>query len=171
MDGLNPYTPAKEPSLLSHDARRTWGKAMRWVISIAGFALYCSTPWRDAAYFRDIAANEGFGTTADSYAIGIAGSFLSTVMYSPIALLLIGYGIFGSPRIALLPKRPQSFSMWAIFATIVFGMMIVCEIGYIDSAVRFRHHQDTGVWSLACIAFMYVWWCCSLNHSVDAELG
>ena len=159
----HPYNPPQE----ARTAASKSGQSSLWarcVLSVFGFLLYCSTPWRDAGFYRDILANEGFGTDADSTPVGIAGSFLATIVFSPIALLLIAYGIGAANRITLYPQLTGLSHVWAVFATIILALMLLFESDYIISALRYRHHWDTGIWSMACIIFMYVWWCCSLTH-------
>lgn len=158
----DPYkAPTEQKPELSSGQSPLW---TRCLLSLLGFLLYCSTPWRDAGFYRDILNNEGFGTTADTVPVGIAGSSLATIVFSPVALFLIGYGIGAANRITVYPRLKGLLHFWAILATILLVLMLLIESDYLVSALRYRHHWDTAIWSLACVGFMYVWWCCSLTH-------
>jgi len=52
---------------------------------IIGMSLFFSNVQRDAHFYRTILENEGFPTSSDSIAIGIAGSLISTVVFTHIA--------------------------------------------------------------------------------------
>ncbi len=145
--------------------------AYKWILALLGIALYCSTPWRDKRFFYAIANNEGFGTTDDSVAVGIAGSVIATGFLFPVAVALIGIGVGRCTRIQVLPRFDRFTVAWGVFATIVFVGMLVIETGYVAYAVRYSHHLSTSATSLVYIGFMYLWWCCSLCHGRPGAEG
>jgi len=164
----NPYRPTSEPhngiprSAGSHAG--TALSAYKWIVALFGVVLYCSTPWRDKHFYYAIANNEGFGTTNDSVAVGIAGSVIATGFFFPAAIVLIGYGVGRCTRIQLVPRFDRFTFCWGLFATIVLVAMLLIESGYVSYAIGHSHHVGTLTLSLLYIGFMYLWWCCSLCH-------
>jgi hypothetical protein len=168
-----------QPSSREHCRRQTDDEtrsrfalsAYKWIAALLGVALYCSTPWRDKHFYYTIANNEGFGTTNDSVAVGIAGSVLATGFFFPVAVALIGIGVGRCTRIQFLPRFDRFTFGWGTFATIVFIGMLLVESGYVTYAVQYSHHFGTLMRSLIYIGFMYLWWCCSLCHGHPEHMG
>ncbi|EMI58265.1 membrane protein [Rhodopirellula sallentina SM41] len=171
----NPYEPSTlKPSGILADAGSRSPAALpiyKWGLALIGVALYCSTPWREKHFFYTIANNEGFGTTTDSVAVGIAGSVISTALLFPVAVALIGIGIRRSTRIQLFPRFDRFTYGWGIFATIVLIGMLLIESGYVTYSMRYSHHIGTLIRSCVYIGFMYLWWCCSLCHRQPKQMG
>jgi len=133
-------------------------------LSVVGLLLFATNPWRDLWFYEDIAAHEGFGTTADSYIIGFAGQLIATVLFFPVALSLVVFGIVRSTRFSIRPRFDRFTWGWGIVASILALLMLAIELDYVLYGIRHVHHLDTVAISLAYIAFIYVWWCCSLSH-------
>jgi len=171
----NPYRPSRgefsDPLANTGKRSRHALPAYKWILALLGIALYCSTPWRDKRYFYAISENEGFGTTEDSVAIGIAGSVIATGFLFPVAVALIGIGIGRCTRIQLLPRFDRFTIVWGVFATIVFAAILMIESGYVTYAVGYSLHLATLVTSLLYIGFAYLWWCSSLCHDQPEVKG
>ncbi len=133
-------------------------------LCILGLGLYASNPWRDVWFYETIAANEGFRTTTDAYIIGFAFQLLATVIFFPIALLLILYGIGKAQRIAVLPKLDRFTWVWGCFSSLLFLAMLLVEGERLAYCLRHIHHWKTSAITACYIGFIYVWWSCSIAH-------
>jgi len=159
----NPYAlPATSSDLPI--AQSSFSLVAKVAICILGLAMFATNPWRDFWFYEDIAAHEGFGTTADSYVIGVAGQLMATVLFFPVALFLIIFGITRSTRFSIRPRFDRFTWGWGIVSSILGLLMLFIELDYILYGIRYAHHVDTVLISLAYIAFIYIWWCCSLAH-------
>ncbi|TWT94920.1 hypothetical protein Pla100_34950 [Neorhodopirellula pilleata] len=171
----NPYEPstAKPNASLSDTESRSPValSVYKWVLALIGVALFCSTPWRDKHFYYTIADKEGFGTTTDSVAVGIAGSVISTGFFFPVAVALIGIGIGRCTRIQLFPRFDRFTYGWGTFATVVLIGMLLIESGYVTYSMRYSHHIGTLIRSCVYIGFVYLWWCCSLCHRQPKQTG
>lgn len=166
---INPYeSPAESVGAeAATGGRRRFSPMAKFAVCLIGLALYVSNPWRDLWYYEDVAAHEGFGTTADAYIIGFVGQWFATMLLFPAALFLIVYGIARSTRFSLRPRFDRFTWGWGVFASLLGLLMLLVEGDMILAGVGYRHHWDTVLISLAYSGFIYVWWCCSLAHGRD----
>ena len=164
----NPYDSPVTSSDLSV-ARSSFSLVAKIALCILGLAMFATNPWRDLKFYEDIAAHEGFGTTADSYIIGVAGQVMATVFLLPVALFLIIFGIARSTRFSIRPRFDRFTWGWGIVASLLALLMLLIESDYILYGIRHAHHLDTVLVSLAYLAFIYIWWCCSLAHGKDSR--
>ena len=134
------------------------------VLCVAGILLFASNPWRDLAFYESIADHEGFGTTHDSYFIGFATQLNATFLLLPIAIGLITFGVVPATQFSGLPRFDAWTWPWGLFSSLLAGLMILIESDYILYAFRFPHHWKTAVISVVYIAFIYLWWLCSISH-------
>lgn len=168
--GSNPYNSptisGKYSTRASDDSSvgATFPVAAKVLLSVIGIALFTINPWRDLWFYKQIAAHEGFGTTADSYIIGFAGQLLATIVLFPVAVFLIVFGIGRSRRFSLRPRFSLFTWGWGSIASIASLLMLLIESDYVVYGLQHPHHLGTVLISLSYIAFIYVWWCCSLAH-------
>lgn len=134
------------------------------LLCAVGLALFATNPWRDLWFYEDVAAHEGFGTVADAYIIGFAFQLMATILMFPVALILIICGIGRAKRFSLRPRFDRFTWGWGILASMVSLLMALIEAEGIAYCIRYTHHLDTVAIASAYIAFIYVWWCCSLAH-------
>ena len=145
-------------------ATLSFSPAVKIALCVVGLAMFATTPWRDLWFYKDIAGHEGFGTTNDSYIIGVAGQFMATIFFFPVALFLIVVGVARSTRFTIFPRFDRFTWGWALPATLTAMLMLLIESGYVVYGLHHRHHLDTVLISLAYMGYIYVWWCCSLSH-------
>lgn len=141
--------------------------AYRWLTACLGLGLYASTAVRNTWHSWNVARYEGFATHVDAVAAGLCQTWPATFFLLPFAAVFIFYGVFEAPSLAVLPKRPQHFSIWAFSSTLLAIAMGGIELSYIVSAFRHPHHVATAIGTVAYLAFVYVWWCTSLTHGND----
>ncbi len=166
----NPYD---SPRCLSADASAlpsgpadtsSFSRITKIAFCVLGIGLFASNPWRDFYFYRDIAEHQGFGTTADSYIVGVAGQLMATVLFFPVAMLLIVFGIACSTRFAIVPRFDRFTWGWGLTASFTAVAMLLIEAHYVIYGLQYIHHWDTVLISLAYMGYIYVWWCCSLSH-------
>jgi hypothetical protein len=133
-------------------------------LCVLGIAMFATNPWRDLWFYEDVARHEGFDTTADSYIIGFAGQLLATLFFFPVALFLIIFGIARSTRFSIRPRFDRFTWGWGLVASITAILMVLIESDYVIYGLQHVHHLDTALISIAYMAFIYIWWCCSLAH-------
>ena len=131
---------------------------------IIGMSLFFSNVQRDAHFYRTILENEGFPTSSDSIAIGIAGSLISTVVFTPVALFLTWYGFGNCKRLQIVSRFDRFTFGWGIFASILLILMLMIEADYLIYAAQRPQHWKTLLASSAYVVYIYVWWCNSLAH-------
>ena len=136
----------------------------RIVACLVGLVLFGTNPYRDLWFYEDVATHEGFGTTTDTYIVGFALQLLTTIVFFPVAVLLIAYGIGCSRRLTFVPRFDRLTYGWGLFSSILAILMLMIEGEYAVYCVRHLHHLDTFLLSMAYIAFIYFWWCCSISH-------
>ena len=164
----NPY----EPSTASNRQEMTEitsttsyaATSVKCGLIIIGMALFFSNVQRDAHFYRTILENEGFPTTNDSIAIGIAGSLISTVVFTPVALFLIWYGFGNCKRLQIVPRFDRFTFGWGIFASILLILMLMIEADYLPYDPQVQQHLKPLLASSAYVVYIYVWWCNSLAH-------
>jgi hypothetical protein len=132
-----------------------------------GMILYLSNIQRDANFYQTILENEGFPTTTDSIAVGIALSLLTTVVFAPVALFLIGYGFGNCKRLQFVPRLDRFTIIWGSFASLLFVLMLMIEGEYVIYAIQRPQHWITLLASSTYVGFIYVWWCNSLAHGKE----
>ncbi len=126
--------------------------------------MFATNPLRDFWFYKDIAGHEGFGTTTDSYVIGVGGQLMATVFFFPVATFLIIFGIGCSTRFVIIPRVDRFTWSWGLIASFTGIAMLLVESEYVMYGLQHIHHLDTVLISLAYIAYIYVWWCCSMSH-------
>jgi hypothetical protein len=126
--------------------------------------MFATNPQRDFCFYKDIAGHEGFGTTTDSYIIGVAGQLMATVFLFPVATFVIVFGIACSTRFAIVPRFDRFTWGWGLIASFTAVAMLLIESDYVIYGLQHIHHLDTVLISLAYMGYIYVWWCCSLSH-------
>ena len=131
---------------------------------VVGMLLYFSNVKRDAHFYLTILENEGFPTTNDSIAVGIAGSMISTVLLTPFALFLTWYGIGRSKRLQILPRFDRFTMGWGIVASILLVLMLLIEADYLIYSIQRPQHWKTIIATALYVGYIYLWWCCSLAH-------
>ena len=141
-------------------------KTIKLALCVIGLVLYASTPWRDLWFYETVATNEGSGTTVTiaEFVGGSVSQLFATVIFSPMALLLIFYGIRKSQRIALLPKFDRFTWIWGGFSSLLFAAMLVVEGERLTYCLQYSHHWKTAVITVCYIGFGYVWWSSSIAH-------
>ena len=139
-------------------------RALPIELTVIGICLYTLNPMRDLWFYQSIASHEGFNSDADAYIVGFAGQLILTLSLLPLAVALIAFGILGSRRISLLPNLSSSHFLWSTFATLLATAMTIVEVDYIIYCVWHVHHWKTTVISCVYIAFIYFWWCSSLDN-------
>ena len=137
---------------------------VKTLLCVIGIVLFASNPWRDLWFYESVADHEGFGTIADAYVIGFAFQFMATVLLFPLALFFIIYGIVRATRISLIPRFDRFTFCWGVFSSILAILMLLIEGDHLLYYVQYVHHWDTGAITLIYVAFIYVWWCCSISH-------
>ena len=88
----NPYESPATSSILPV-VQSAFSPGAKIALCILGLAMFVTNPWRDLLFYEDIATHEGFETTTDSYIIGFAGQLMATVIFFPVAMFLIIFGI------------------------------------------------------------------------------
>lgn len=139
-------------------------KRSKYALIVIGMMLYFSNVQRDAHFYRTILDNEGFPTRNDSIAIGIAGSLISTLVFTPLALFLIWYGFTNCKRLQFVPWLERSTLGWGVLSSILVLMMLRIEADYLIYAAQRPHHWKTLLTSSVYVTYIYVWWCNSLAH-------
>ncbi len=169
--GTNPYAAPVEPTEISgdlfsegSDEHPRFPVFAKVLLCIVGIALFASNPWRDLWFYESIAAHEGFGTTTDTYIVGFAMQLVATHVLLPVAIFLIAFGIGRSKRFSVIPRFDLFTWGWGVFASIAAFLMIGIEFDYLIYGIRHAHHTKTVLISCTYIAFIYIWWCCSLAH-------
>ena len=166
----NPYD---SPSDASNDAvaspsdsavASSFSRIAKVALCVLGLVMFATNPWRDFHFYKDIAGHDGFGTTTDSYIIGVAGKLMATVFFFPVATFLIVFGIACSTRFAIVPRFDRFTWGWGLIASFTAVAMLLIESGYVVYGLQHIHHLDTVLISLAYMGYIYVWWCCSLSH-------
>jgi hypothetical protein len=166
----NPYDSPRCPSHgiveLPSDSADTssFSRLSKATLCLLGLGLFATNPWRDFYFYQDIAHHEGFGTTSDSYIVGVAGQLLMTVFFFPVATFLIVLGIAYSTRCTIIPRFDRFTWGWGLTASLMAVAMLFIEVDNIVYGLQYLHHLDTVLISLAYLGFIYVWWCCSLSH-------
>ncbi|MHB0915098.1 MAG: hypothetical protein ACYC57_10740 [Thermoleophilia bacterium] len=138
-------------------------KLRKTLLIVAGIAMFATNPWRDLQFYETVAANEGFGTIADTYIIAFAGQLIASIVFGPIAIILFVYGFGRAKRLCLIPTFKR-FSWWALISSLVAVIVVLIEGELLLYCVRYAHHWRTGAVTAAYMAFTYVWWCCSSTH-------
>jgi hypothetical protein len=165
----NPYEPstargaAAAPFETAADGKPI-STGIKYTLMLMGMLLYFSNVQRDAHFFRTILENEGFPTTHDSIAVGIAGSVLSTFVLTPVALFLICYGFGNCKRLQIVPSFHQFTMGWGIATSILSFLMVMIEVDHLIYAIQRPQHWRTLLASALYVGYIYVWWCCSLAH-------
>lgn len=162
-------SPTSNPGFC--DTKSSFSSSLKISVCVIGLAMFASNPWRDLWFYEDIAAHEGFATTNDSYIIGFASQLMATAILFPVALFLIVFGVSRSTRFSIKPRFDRFTWGWGCIASLVGLIMLFIESDYIFYGIRYSHHLDTVACSLAYIAFIYVWWCCSLAHRPSTRNG
>ncbi len=144
--------------------RKQFTRGAKIALCLIGLGLFASNPFRDLAFFEDIPHHEGFPTFEDTIIVGFVRISMATVMVFPAAIFLIVYGIGHSQRLSLLPRFDRLTWIWGILATVLACLMVDVEMKYVFYGIHYAHHWDTVAISLLYMAFIYVWWCCSLSH-------
>ena len=163
---LMPPNPFASP-LTSSDvplAPSLFPPAAKVGLCILGLVMFATNPWRDLWFYEDIAGHEGFGTMADSYIIGFGRQLLATAIFLPVAMFMIVFGIARSTRLSFRPQFDRFTWGWGLVASIAAILMALIETDYVIYSLQHVHHMDTLLISLAYVAFIYIWWCCSLAH-------
>ncbi len=143
-------------------------KFRKTLLILVGIALFATNPWRDLQFYETVAANESFGTTADAYIIGFAGQLVASIVFGPIAIFLIAYGIGRAKRLCLIPTF-RCFSWWALVSSLVAVIVVLIEGDRLLYCLRYAHHWRTVTVTATYMAFIYVWWCCSSTHGENTE--
>jgi hypothetical protein len=164
----NPYkssmvSEVAEPVAMTAQSATT--TAIKCALIVGGMKLYLTNVKRDSNFYYTILENEGFPTTNDSIAIGIAGSLIATTLLSPLALFLIWYGFGKCKRLQLVPRWERFTIGWGSLATILTVLMLLIESEYIAYAAQRPQHWTTTAVSLLYVAYIYTWWCCSIAHA------
>jgi hypothetical protein len=166
---MMPTNPYKLSTVGDTESRVTTGRsattAIKSVLIVGGMMLYLSNVQRDSIFYRTILENEGFPTTNDGIAIGIAESLIATTLLSPFAMFLIWYGFWRCKRLQLLPRWERFTIGWGTLATILAALMLAIESDYIVYAVGRPQHWATAAVSLLYVVYIYTWWCCSIAHA------
>ncbi len=167
----NPYKPSKASNgnekTETTSATTYAATSVKCGLIIIGMVLFFSNVQRDAHFYRTILENEGFPTTNDSIAIGIAGSLISTVVFTPVALFLIWYGFGNCKRLQIVPRFNRFTFGWGILATILLILMLMIEADYLIYAAQRPQHWKTLLASSAYVVYIYIWWCNSLAHGEE----
>ena len=98
-------------------------------LCLLGLGLFATNPWRDFYFYKDIADHEGFGTTTDSYIVGVAGQLMATVFLFRVAIFLIIFGIAYSTRFAIVPRFDRFTWGWGLTASFTAVAMLIIESG------------------------------------------
>ena len=167
--------PHGSPNAASNDASTqlpvtvetsSFSPVVKIALCVIGLALFATNPWRDLWFYKDIAGHEGFGTTNDSYIIGVAGQLMATIFFFPLALFLIIFGVARSTRFTFFPRFDRFTWGWGLVASLAAMLMLLIESDYVIYGLKHIHHLDTALISLAYMGYIYVWWCCSLSHGL-----
>ncbi len=142
----NPYDSPSCPSHgiveLSSDSADTssFARLSKVTLCLLGLGLFATNPWRDFYFLQDIADHEGFGTTTDSYIVGVAGQLLATIFLFPVATFLIVFGIAYSTRCTIIPRFDRFTWGWGLTASLTAVAMLLIEADYIEvgQAITYR---------------------------------
>ena len=69
--------------------------------------------------------------------------------------------------VSAVPRFDRFTWIWGIIASIAAVLMLIVEADYLIYSIQHLHHWKTELISLAYVAFVYIWWCCSLAHGTS----
>jgi hypothetical protein len=137
------------------------------VIIVGLVAYYISWPWRSFIFYSAVATNEGFGTTEDTFIVGVALELVAMVIFSPVMLPLIIVPVAISKRRSTFPLRIAGANWWMIvIASIAVMLPALDTISTLLYCLEYRHHIATFCMTFAGIILMLAWWYYAIDLAI-----